>query len=193
VALANPANYPMTDTSPNALYGFAFHSHKLGTTTALLPSHEPVESETDFTSSPHRSSLSAVPYRRNLLCPRGQRRRGTSPVWMFRRYLQVTARITRIVREDNRIRTPRESQPKLRSLLRRQGGSSQESFRPKRSPSEQRWLASSLRPIAGTHWLRSPGAGLPPGFCQRFLHKYGLAQVGLSLCYSHRLHRLCYD
>jgi hypothetical protein len=110
VALANPANYPMTVTSPNALYGFAFHSHTLGTTTALLPSHEPVESETDFTSSPPRSSLSAVPYRRSLLCPQGQRRRGTSPVWMFRRYLQVTARITRIVREDNRIQTPRESQ-----------------------------------------------------------------------------------
>jgi len=126
VALANPANYPMTDTSPNTLYGFAFHSHALGTTTALLPSHEPVESETDFTGSPHRSSLSAVPYRRNLLCPRGQRRRGTSPVWMSCRYLQVTARITRIVREDTRIRTPRESQPKLRNLLRRQGGSSQD-------------------------------------------------------------------
>ena len=149
VALASPANYPMTDTSRNALYGFAFHS-LVGTTTALLPSHEPVESETDFTSSPHRSSLSAVPYRRSLPCPRGQRRRGTSPVWMFCRYLQVTARITRIVREDNRIQTPRESQPKLRNLLRRQGGSSQESFRPKRSPSEQRWPASSLR---------SPGAG----------------------------------
>jgi hypothetical protein len=126
VALASPANYPMTDTSPNTLYGFAFHSHALGTTTALLPSHEPVESETDFTGSPHRSSLSAVPYRRNLLCPRGQRRRGTSPVWMFRRYHQVTARITRIVREDTRIRTPRESQPRLRNLLRRQGGSSQD-------------------------------------------------------------------
>jgi hypothetical protein len=110
VALANPANYPMTDASPNALYGFAFHSHTLGTTTALLPSHEPVESETDFTGSPHRSSLSAVPYRRSLPCPRGQRRRGTSPVWMFCRYLQVTARITRIVREDNRIRnSPRIS------------------------------------------------------------------------------------
>ena len=172
----------MSDTSANALYGFAFHSHTAGTTTALLPSHEPVESETDFTSSPHRPSLSAVPYRRSLPCPRGQRRRGTSPVWMFCHYLQVTARLTRIVREDHRIRTPRESQPRLRSLLRRQGGSSQESFRPKRSPSKQRWPASSLLPIAGTHWLRSPGAGLPPGFCQRFLHKYGLAQVGLSLC-----------
>jgi hypothetical protein len=193
VALANPANYPMTDTSRNALYGLAFHSHTLGTTTALLPSHEPVEPETDFTSSPHRSSLSAVPYKRSLLCPRGQRRRGTSPVWMFRHYLQVTARITRIVREDNRIQTPRESQPKPRSLLRRQGGSSQESFRPKRSPSEQRWPASSRRSIAGTPWLRSPGAELHPEFCQRFLHKYGLAQVGLSLCYSHRPHRLCYD
>ena len=116
----------MTDTSPNALYGFAFHSHTLGTTTALLPSHEPVEPETDFTSSPHRSSLSAVPYRRSLPCPRGQRRRGTSPVWMFCHCLQVTARITRIVREDNRIQTPRESQPRLRNLLRRQGGSSQD-------------------------------------------------------------------
>ena len=46
MALANPANYPMTDTSPNTLYGFAFHSHALGTTTALLPSHEPREPET---------------------------------------------------------------------------------------------------------------------------------------------------
>ena len=194
VALANPANYPMTDTSPNALYGFAFHSHTLGTTTALLPSHEPVESETDFTSSPHRSSLSAVPYRRSLPCPRGQRRRGTSPVWMFRRYLQVTARITRIVREDNRIRTPRESQRKLRSLLRRQGGSSQESFRPKRSPSEQRWSASSLRPIAGTHWLRSPRSRNAPRVLPTFSAQARTRTGRIkSVLTKHRLHRLCYD
>ena len=117
----------MSDPSLNALCGFAFHSSgKGGTTTALLPSHEPVESGTDFTGSPLRSALSAVPYRRNLPCPRGQGRRGTSPVRMFRRCLQVTARITRIVGEDTRIPTPRESQRNLRNLLRRQGGSSQD-------------------------------------------------------------------
>ena len=166
----------MTDTSPNALYGFAFHSHSAGTTTALLPSHEPVESETDFTSSPHRSSLSAVPYRRGLPCPRGQGRRGTSQVWMFRRYLQVTARITRIVREDNRIRTPRESQPKLRNLLRRQGGSSQDHSGQNAPP-----RSNAGRPLRYAPLLERTGyAPLEPGCPQ------GFANVFCTSTDSHR-------
>jgi len=182
VALANPANYPMTDTSPNTLYGFAFHSHALGTTTALLPSHEPVESETDFTGSPHRSSLSAVPYRRNLLCPRGQ-----ETTWDFTGLDVLPLSPSDSAHHPNsQGGYPYPNSPRISAEAEKPASPSGRklagSFRPKRSPSEQRWPASSLRPIAGAHWLRSPGAELPPEFCQRFLHKYGLAQVGLSLC-----------
>ncbi len=162
VALANPANCPMTDTSPNALYGFAFHSHATGTTTALLPSHEPVEPETDFTSSPHHSSLSAVPYGWSLPCPQGQRRRGTSPVWMFRHSLPVTARITRIVREDNRIQTPRESHWKLRNLLRRRGGSSQDHSGQNAPP-----LSNAGRPLRYAPLLERTGYAPPEPDCPR--------------------------
>ena len=176
MALANPANYPMTDTSPNTLYGFAFHSHALGTTTALLPSHEPVESETDFTGSPHRSSLSAVPYRRNLLCPRGQRRRGTSPVWMKHPFLQMMTPITRSAGEDTRITSLRETQPGPGQLLRRQGGGSQG-----HSGQRATLRSNAGRPLRDAPSLERPGYAPPERECPR-----SFANVFCTSTDSHR-------
>ena len=167
-ALANPANSPVTDTASNAPYGFAFHSHTAGTTTALLPSHEPVEPETDFTRSSPRSSLSAVPYRRSFPYPPGQGRRGTSPVWMFRHCLQVTARITRIVREDNRIQTPRESQWRLRNLLRHPGGSSQDHSGQNAPPRSNAGWPLRYAPLLERTGYVPPEPKCPRGFANVF-------------------------
>lgn len=129
-------------------------------------------------------TVSAVPYGSRLPCPRGQRRRGTSPVWMKHPCLQMMTPITRSAGEDSRIASLRETQPGPGHMLRRQGGGSH-------GHSGQR---ATLRSNAG--WpLRyapslertgcAPPGPIAPEFCQRFLHKYGLAQVGLSLCYQH--------
>lgn len=56
-------------------------------------------------------TVSAVPYGSCLLCPRGQRRRGTSPVRMKHPCLQMMTPITRSAGEDNRIASLRETQP----------------------------------------------------------------------------------
>lgn len=69
-------------------------------------------------------TVSAVPYGSRLPCLRGQRRRGTSPVWMKHPYLQMMTPITRSAGEDNRIASLRETQAGARSMLRRQGGGS---------------------------------------------------------------------
>lgn len=70
-------------------------------------------------------TVSAVPYGSCLLCPRGQRRRGTSPVRMKHPCLQMMTPITRSAGEDTRIASLRETQPGPGQLLRRQGGGSQ--------------------------------------------------------------------
>jgi len=130
-------------------------------------------------------TVSAVPYGSRLPCPRGQRRRGTSPVWMKHPCLQMMTPITRSAGEDTRIASLRETQPGPGQLLRRQGGGSQGHSGQRATLRSNAGWPLRYAPYAGTHWLRSPGAGMPPEFCQRFLHKYGLAQVGLSLCYQH--------
>ena len=56
-------------------------------------------------------TVSAVPYGSRLPCPRGQRRRGTSPVWMKHPCLQMMTPITRSAGEDNRIASLRETGP----------------------------------------------------------------------------------
>lgn len=129
-------------------------------------------------------TVSAVPYGSRLPCPRGQGRRGTSPVWMKHPCFQMMTPITRSAGEDNRIASLRETQPGPGHLLRRQGGGSQ-------GHSGQRATLRSNAgwPLRDAHRWNAlatlPRGRLPPEFCQRFLHKYGLAQVGLSLCYQH--------
>lgn len=70
-------------------------------------------------------TVSAEPYGSGLPCPPGQRRRGTSPVWMKHPCLQMMTPITRSAGEDSRIASLRETQPGPGHLLRRQGGGSQ--------------------------------------------------------------------
>jgi hypothetical protein len=69
-------------------------------------------------------TVSAVPYGSRLPCPRGQRRRGTSPVRMKHPCLQMMTPITRRAGEDNRIASLQETEPGPGLMLRRQGGGS---------------------------------------------------------------------
>jgi hypothetical protein len=77
-------------------------------------------------------------------------------------------------------------------LLRRQGGGSQGHSGQRATLRSNAGWPLRYAPLERTGYA-PPGAALPPEFCQRFLHKYGLAQVGLSLCYQHGLHRLYCD
>jgi len=69
-------------------------------------------------------TVSAEPYGSRLPCPRGQRRRGTSPVWMKHPCLQMMTPITRRAGEDSRIASLQETQRGPGLMLRRQGGGS---------------------------------------------------------------------
>lgn len=121
-------------------------------------------------------TVSAVPYGSRLPCPRGQRRRGTSPVRMKHPCLQMMTPITRSAGEDNRIASLRETQPGPGHLLRRQGGGSQ-------GHSGQRATLRSNAgwPLRDAPSLERPGYAPPERHCPR-----SFASVFCTSTDSHR-------
>ena len=112
---------------------------------------------------------------------------------MTRRCLHMTAPRTKVAGENTRILTLQGPSRGLDPMLRPQGGGSHVPSADT-PPCKVTLAGLSVTSITGTHWLHPQGASRKrPWFCQRFLHKYGLAQVGLGRCNRHQPHRFSFD
>src|SRR5436853_484233 len=112
---------------------------------------------------------------------------------MNRRCLRMTAPRTKVAGERKPYTLSPETERGLDPMLRPQGGSSHVASADT-PPCEVTLTGLSVTSITGTHWLHPHRVSAKRSrFCQRFLHKYGLAQVGLGLCYQHGPHRFPFD
>lgn len=124
VAVICPTNYPMTEPviAFSLWYCVSFPHPR-----ELLPRGcYPIslKSRRRLPRIAASGTLSVVPYRSRLLCPQGQRRRGTSPVWMKPRYLQMMTPRTRSAGKGIRIAALQETERGLDPMLRHKGGGS---------------------------------------------------------------------